>query len=338
MRLDASLPSGDLREVGEAARRLEAAGVGRLWSAETQHDPFLALGAAALTTERVGLGTAIAVAFARSPMVLAHTAWDLQRASRGRFVLGLGTQVKAHNERRFSVPWTAPAPRMREVVLALRAIWACWGKGERLDFRGRHYRFDLMSPFFQPPPIEHPDIPIHLAAVNATMCETAGAVADGLLVHSFHSPRYLRQVVLPAVEHGLRESGRTRAKFSLHGRVFAVAGDTPDELAKARAAVRRQIAFYASTRTYARVLAVHGWEELTGRLHPLSLRGEWTAMEELITDEMLEAFSVSGTWKELGAKVRARYDGLLDAASLYHTIALASDDPRWRVLVDAFRA
>ncbi|HXH84106.1 MAG TPA: TIGR03617 family F420-dependent LLM class oxidoreductase, partial [Candidatus Tectomicrobia bacterium] len=259
MELNVSLREGDLREVGGVARALEAQGIEGLWSAETQHDPFLPLAVAAVATERLRLGTALAIAFARSPMVLAHVAWDLQRASRGRFALGLGTQVKAHNERRFSVPWSAPAPRLREVVLALRAIWRAWQRREPLAFRGQHYRFDLMTPFFDPGPIDHPDIPIHLGAVNPAMCRLAGEVADGVLVHSFHSARYLAEVVRPAVAEGARAAGRRPEAIALHARVFAIVGDAEAERAEMREAVRRQIAFYASTRTYAPVLAVHGW-------------------------------------------------------------------------------
>lgn len=335
MQLDVSLTGGDLRAAAEAARRYEEVGVGGLWSSETQHDPFLSLGAAALTTTRVRLGTSVAIAFARSPMVLAYTAWDLQRSSGGRFVLGLGTQVKAHNERRFSVPWSAPVPRLREVVGALRAIWRAWQDRTRLEFVGNHYRLDLMTPFFDPGPIEHPRIPIFLGAVNEAMCRLAGEVADGLHVHSFHSPRYIAERVLPAAQAGLAASGRSRADLTLHARVFTIVGDTEAERERTRAAVRQQIAFYASTRTYQPVLAVHGWESLTPRLHELSGRGEWKAMADLITDEMLDAYAVTGTYEDIGEKVRRRYEGLLDRVSFYRTFPLPLDDPRWPALVRA---
>jgi probable F420-dependent oxidoreductase len=314
--------------VPEEARRAEALGLGCLWTAETRHDPFLPLAVAAAHTRRLGLGTAIAVAFPRSPMVLAHTAWDLQRASGGRFVLGLGTQVKAHNERRFSIPWSAPVPRLREVVGALRAIWATWQDGGPLAFRGEHYRFDLMTPFFDPGPIEHPAIPIYLAGVNPAMCRLAGEVSDGLHVHSFHSAAYLRERVLPAVEAGLRRSGRARPAFTLRAAAMVVWGDTPEERRRRARAVKQQIAFYASTRTYQAVLAVHGLEDLTPRLHERSLRGDWDGMADLVSDEMLDQFAVTGPLEELGVRLRERYAGLCDRVQLYPAFQPPLDDPR----------
>ena len=210
MKLDVAMLSHDLRTVPEYARKVEALGFDCLWSAETQHDPFLPLAAAATVTSRMRLGTSIAVAFPRSPMILAHTAWDLAKASGGRFILGLGSQVKGHNERRFSVKWESPAPRMREVVQALRAIWDCWQNGTKLNFKGQFYRFDLMTPFFNPGPIEHPGVPVYIAGVNQHMCRVAGEVCEGLHVHPFNSPKYLREYVQPAVERGA-ERGRQAA-------------------------------------------------------------------------------------------------------------------------------
>jgi probable F420-dependent oxidoreductase len=329
MHLDVSFPGGDLKAAAALARRWEELGIGRLWSAETQHDPFLPLAAATVTTDRIGLGTSIAIAFSRSPMAVANAAWDLQRASGGRFVLGLGTQVKAHNVRRFSVPWSAPVPRLREVVGALRAIWQCWQTGSKLSFHGEHYRFDLMTPFFDPGPIESPPPPIFLAAVNEHMARLAGEVADGLHVHSFHSARYITEVLKPGVADGLVIGDRRGAGFQLHARVFTVIGDTAAERARAREEVRRQIAFYASTRTYARVLAVHGWEEVVARLHELSLHGQWKSMASLITDEMLDVYAVTGTWDDIGDRVRARYAGLLDRVTLRGVESLPPADPRW---------
>jgi probable F420-dependent oxidoreductase, MSMEG_2256 family len=207
LKLDLGFMSFDLREIPAYARRAEELGVGALWSAETKHDPFMPLAVAAANTTRVQLGTAIAVAFPRSPMIMAHTAWDLQKVSGGRFVLGLGTQVKAHNERRFSLKWEPPGPRLREVILALRAIWDAWQHGTPLNFRGQSYRFDLMTPFFNPGPIDHPRIPVYIAAVNPYMARMAGEICDGLHVHSFHSPKYLREVMHPAVAEGLARRG-----------------------------------------------------------------------------------------------------------------------------------
>jgi probable F420-dependent oxidoreductase len=333
MKLDIGLMTFDLPAVAGYARRAEELGFGAIWSAETRHDPFLPLAVAATTTRRMGLGTAIAIAFARSPMILAHISWDLQQASGGRFVLGLGSQVKAHNERRFSVPWSPPAPRLREVVSALRAIWASWQEGAPLDFRGQAYRFDLMTPFFNPGPIESPRIPVYLAGVNPKMCRVAGEIADGLHVHSFHSARYLRECVHPAVQEGLNRSGRSRIDFTFRASTMVVLGDSAEERRRQARAVKQQIAFYASTRTYQPVLATHGLEDLVPRLHAKSLAGDWEGMTDLISDETLELFAVSGPFAEIGDRIRERYRGLYDRTQLYPSFQPSLDDPRWRTVL-----
>jgi probable F420-dependent oxidoreductase len=333
LRLDLGVHAIGLRAVAHEARRAEAMGFDCLWSAETKHDPFLPLAVAAVNTERLRLGTAIAVAFPRSPMVLAHTAWDLQKASGGRFALGLGTQVKSHNERRFAVRWEPPGPRLREVVLALRAIWECWQNGSPLDFRGASYRFDLMTPFFNPGPIEYPRIPIYLAAVNPYMCRLAGELGDGIHIHSFHSAKYLREVIHPAVAEGRRASGRPTRDFTVRASTMVVLGDTPEELEQNRQAVKQQIAFYASTRTYQAVLAVHGLDHLVPQLHAKSLAGDWTGMADLISDEALEHFAVTATWETLGQKLRERYDGICDRTQIYPSFQPSLDDLRFAALV-----
>ena len=333
LKLDLGFMSFDLREIPAYARRAEELGVGALWSAETKHDPFMPLAVAAANTERAQLGTAIAVAFPRSPMIMAHTAWDLQKVSGGRFVLGLGTQVKAHNERRFSLKWEPPGPRLREVILALRAIWDAWQHGTPLNFRGQSYRFDLMTPFFNPGSIEHPRIPVYIAAVNPYMARMAGEICDGLHVHSFHSPKYLREVLHPAVEEGLRASGRTRKDFTFRASTLVVLGDTDEELERNRQAVRQQIAFYASTRTYQAVLAVHGLDHLVPRLHAKSLEGDWKGMADLISDETLDHFAVTATWETVGARLRARYAGICDRTQLYPAFQPSLDDPHLQALI-----
>jgi probable F420-dependent oxidoreductase len=333
VKLDLGFMTFDLREIPTYSRRAEELGVGALWSAETKHDPFLPLAVAAANTRSIQLGTAIAVAFPRSPMILAHTAWDLQKASGGRFVLGLGTQVKAHNLRRFSVAWEPPGPRLREVVLALRAIWASWQGGAPLAFRGQSYRFDLMTPFFNPGPIEHPRIPIYIAAVNPYMAQMAGEICDGLHVHSFHSPKYLREVIRPAVEVGLGKSGRSRKDFTFRASTMVVVGDDADELERSRRAVKQQIAFYASTRTYQAVLAVHGLDHLVPQLHAKSLEGDWDGMADLISDETLDHFAVTATWETLAGKLRERYDGICDRTQLYPAFQPSLDDPRLATLI-----
>ncbi|MBI1847958.1 MAG: TIGR03617 family F420-dependent LLM class oxidoreductase [Candidatus Rokubacteria bacterium] len=326
----------DLKTIASHARKVEAMGYDCLWSSETQHDPYLPLAVAATATTRVRLGTAIAVAFPRSPMITAHIAWDLQKASDGRLLLGLGSQVKGHNERRFSVKYEAPAKKMREIVLALRAIWDCWQNGTRLNFKGEFYRFDLMTPFFDPGPIPHPRIPVMISGVNERMCKVAGEVCDGLHVHPFNSPKYLREMVHPWAEAGMRKAGRARETFTYVTSTFVVVGDTEAERAKNAQSVKQQIAFYGSTRTYEPVLAAHGWEGLVSQLHRKSVEGDWTGMADLISDEMLDTYAVSGTYETIGRKIKERYEGLLDRTSLYQPYQPGLDDPRLPKLVKEF--
>ena len=317
MKLDFNVAIDDLRDVPALARDAEALGFDGLWTAETKHDPFLPLALAAEHTRRVSLGTAIAVAFPRSPTVVAHTAWDLQAASGGRIVVGLGTQVKGHNERRFSVPWSAPGPRLRDYILALRALWECWQTAGRINFRSEHYAVTLMTPFFAPRPIEHPRIPIYIAAVNSYNLRLAGELCDGVHLHPFHSVKYLREFALPHVEAGLAKRGRSRADLVLATSVFMVTGRTPAAVARAREEARAQIAFYASTRTYEPVLAAHGWADLLPRLHGKSVAGDWAGMAALVTDEMLEVFTVEAPWDGLAQALADRYGGLLDRVAPY---------------------
>jgi probable F420-dependent oxidoreductase len=333
VKLDVGMLTHDLTSIPDYARKVEALGYDCLWSAETQHDPFLPLAVAATVTSRIKLGTSIAVAFPRSPMILAHIAWDLAKASGGRFILGLGSQVKGHNERRFSVKFESPAPKMREVVLAMRAIWDTWQNGTKLDFKGRFFRFDLMTPFFNPGPIEHPKVPVYVAGVNPAMCRVAGEVCDGLHVHPFNSPKYLREVVRPAVDEGRAKAGHSNADFTYVTSSFVVVGDTETEIAQQTHAVKQQIAFYASTRTYEPVLAVHGWQDLVPQLHRKSVEGDWKGMADLITDEMVDTYAITGTYATIGQQIRERYAGLLDRTALYQPYQPGLDDPRLPRLV-----
>jgi probable F420-dependent oxidoreductase len=337
MFLDAALSKYNLQAVPEYARQVEAIGYDCLCTSETSHDPFLPLAIASTTTSSLKLGTSIAVAFPRSPMVIAYTAWDIQKASAGRFILGLGSQVRGHNERRFSVRFESPGPKLREVVLALRAIWECWQQGTPLRFKGEFYNFDLMTPFFNPGPIEQPKIPVFIAGVNRYMCRMAGEVCDGLHVHPFHTPKYLREYVRPAVEDGLRVSERPSQYFTYATASFVVVGDTERERAANTEAVRQQIAFYASTRTYEPVLAAHGWEGIAPELHQKSLDGDWKAMARLITDDMLDMIAVSGTYESIGAKLRERYAGLVDRIALYQPYESSVDETRRGALVRQFK-
>jgi probable F420-dependent oxidoreductase len=317
VKIDATLAFDTLADVPDMARAAEDLGFDGLWTAETRHDPFLPLAVAAQHTRRASLGTAIAVAFPRSPTVVAHTAWDLQAASGGRLILGLGTQVKGHIERRFSVPWTAPGPRLREYILALRALWEAWQSRGPVAFRGEHYAITLTTPFFAPDPIEHPRIPVYIAAVNAYNLRLAGELCDGVHLHPFHSVKYLREFALPQIEAGLAKGGRPRSALALASSVFMITGRNPDETRRAREHARAQIAFYASTRTYEPVLAAHGWQDLTPRLHRKSVEKDWAGMAALITDEMLGVFAVEAPPDGLRAALDERYRGLLDRIAPY---------------------
>ena len=302
----------DMSRAGELAAAYEAAGFEALWTSELDHDPFLPLLLASATTRRILLGTAVAIAFARSPMTLAYTAWDLQSHSGGRFILGLGTQVRAHITRRFSMPWSRPAARMREYVGALHGIWDAWEQGGQLRFEGEFYSHTLMPPHFNPGPTGYGRPRVFLAAVNQRMVEVAGAIADGLVLHSFTSPSYTRDVVQPALESGFGERGGAPPGFELALSVLVATGRTPNEQAAARAATRAQVAFYASTPAYRSVMAHHGWETVHEELHALSRRGQWNSMGKLINDEMLDTFAICATPERVLATARERYEGLVD--------------------------
>jgi probable F420-dependent oxidoreductase len=335
--LDAALLSTGIDDIPATARDLEARGYAGVWASEVAHDPFLQLLAAGQATERLQVGTAIAVAFARSPMTLATTAYDLQRYTRGRFVLGLGTQIKAHVERRFSMPWSAPAARMREFIGALHAIWDAWQHSTPLRFQGEHYRHSLMTPMFSPQAHEWGAPPVYLAAVGPLMTRLAGEVADGLLVHGFTTERYLRERTLPALEEGLSAAGRDRSEVAVTLPGLVVSGRTEQELATAAAAVKATIAFYGSTPAYRPVLELHGWEALADDLHALSVgrrEDKWTAMRDLVDDEVLAAFAVSAAPDEVAGQVRQRYDGLVDRFSVYASYPAPLE--LWDPLVAAF--
>jgi probable F420-dependent oxidoreductase len=330
VKVDTILAADEWPLLPDEARRLEEAGYDAAWTAEVSHDPFLPLAVAAGATSRISLGTSIAVAFARSPMTTAYTANDLQAASRGRFMLGLGSQVKAHVTRRFSMPWGRPAPQMREYVLALRAIWASWNEGRPLDVRGEYYQHTLMTAMFRPAPNPYGPPRVFLAAVGTAMTRVAGEVADGLVVHGFTTERYLREVTLPALAEGAARAGRSRADIEVTCPGFVVLDDGGDVAARI-AAVRRQIAFYGSTPAYRPVLALHGWGELADQLHALSVtsdEGRWAAMGELIGDEVLNAFAVTGRPQDAGAELKRRYGDVVDRITVPGAAGLAPDRVR----------
>lgn len=311
LKVDRGIPS-DLGRVAEVARAHEAAGYDGCWTGEINNDPFLPLLLAAEHTSTLEVGTSIAVAFARNPMTVAQTAWDLQAYSRGRFLLGLGTQIQPHIEKRFGMPWSHPVRRMAEFVAALREIWRCWRTGDRLRFEGEFYNHTLMTPMFTPAPSGQPDPTIFIAAVGEAMTQACGEAADGLLAHAFTTRRYLDEVTIPALQRGLDRAGRQRTQFQVSGPVFVVTGRDEGEMTAAAAAYRKQIAFYASTPAYRRVLDLHGWGDLQPELRRLSLAGAWDAMADLVDDEMLGAFAVVAPIDKVAAALAHRCDGVLD--------------------------
>ena len=315
-----------LDKVGQEARVLEEAGYSGIMTAETAHDPFFPLAIAAGHTERVDLMTSIAVAFARSPMTLAQIGHDLNAASKGRFVLGLGSQIRAHITKRFSMPWSSPAARMREFILAMRAIWAAWHEDAPLQFTGRFYQHTLMTPFFAPTNREHGPPRVLLAAVGPRMTEVAGEVADGVIVHAFTTEKYLRETTLPALQRGFAKAGKARADFEVAYPMFVVTGGTEQDLAKAKGDTRRQIAFYGSTPAYKPVLESIGAGDLQPRLNAMSKQGRWQEMGELIGDDMLRAFAVVGEPEAIPSLIKQRCGDLVDRIAVAYYDNIPKED------------
>jgi probable F420-dependent oxidoreductase len=316
MRISTSLPDGKWREVADAARAFEELGFDEAAAHEVQHDSFATVVPATLSTHKIGLTTSVAIAFPRSPMIVAILAQDLNVNSNGRFVLGLGSQVKQHNERRFSTPWTPPAPRMGEYVQALRAIWRCWEKAAPLNFKGQHYNFTLMTRAFSPPPTGLPMVPITIAAVGPAMLRLAGRHCDGVRLHAFCTRAYAEQVVVPEIEKGLSQSGRKRENFEVTGGGFIVTGPDEAALTKGRERVRRDIGFYGSTPAYQPVLELHGLGDLAKKLNKLVRNGDWEKLAAQIPDDVLDLFAAVGTFDELPEKVAARFGGISDTISV----------------------
>ncbi|MEM7021655.1 MAG: TIGR03617 family F420-dependent LLM class oxidoreductase [Pseudomonadota bacterium] len=330
MRIDMGLRGNDLRAVGKEAAAYERLGLDGLWSFETAHDPFLPLFAAAVATERVNLGTAITVAFARSPFAVAQTAWDLQRVSGGRFLLGLGTQVRAHVERRFSAAFEHPAARIVDYIRCLRAIWDSFQHGTKPAYQGPYYRFMLISDFFNPGPIEHPDIPISLAGVGERMARAAGEAADGFQVHPMHSPDYLRDVVRPAIAAGAQAAGRDPADVQLITSVMIITGETEEERSAAERYARGQISFYATTPTYRPFLAYHGVDALADELKALGRAGRLDDMAALVPETLLDAVAIRADSGKVGEAIRKRYAGDLVARVFPYT-SLPVEDANGRI-------
>ncbi len=336
MKIDASGYSPTVSAAAEAAVEAESWGYDGWWAVETQVDALLACAVAAERTERVEIGTGIAVAFARNPMTVAVQANDLQALTGGRFVLGLGSQIKPHITRRYSMPWSHPAPRMREFVLAIRAIWSAWETGERLDFEGDFYTHTLMSPFFDPGPNPHGNPKIVLAGVGPLMTEAAGEVADGFLCHGFSTERYVREVTIPALERGRAKAGRTADGFEISAPAFVVTGDSDAQIAEGIAAVKGQIGFYGSTPAYRPVLALHGWEDLHDELNQLTKRGGWDQLGDVIDDDVVNAFAVVGSPPDVVAELQRRYGDLATRITL--RVPQGYDRGRWDELLAPLRA
>ena len=337
MKVDGGITT-DMSKVPQAAKEVETAGYSGAWTAETAHDPFLPLVLAAEHTERIELGTSIAVAFARNPMLLANLGWDLQAYSKGRFILGLGSQIKPHIEKRFSMEWSHPARRMREMVLAIRAIWDTWENGTKLDFRGEFYKHTLMTPFFTPERAELAGFgtpKIYLAGVGELMTEVCGEVCDGFICHGFTTEKYLREVTIPALARGRAKAGKTMEGFDIVGPSFVVTGNNEDEMKTAAAGTRQQISFYGSTPAYRGVLETHGWGGLQDDLNTLSKQGKWAEMGDLIDDEILNTFAVVGEPESIAPELHRRYGDVISRISFY--APYKSDPARWQPVIEAIK-
>jgi probable F420-dependent oxidoreductase len=342
VKLDAMSGGLSLRAMQNLGREVEVTGFNGLWITESGRTAYAACTAVALSTERLDLGTGIAVAFPRSPMVTAQAAWELQEAVGGRFVLGLGTQVKGHVERRYSAPFDHPGPRMREYVLAVKAIFRAFRGEEQLRFDGDFYRLSLLPAMWSPGPIDAPDPPVYLAGVNPWMCRAIGEVADGIHVHPLHSLRYLDEVVRPNIKHGAQRAGRDPGDIAIVCPLLTIVGDTEEEIALWRERARLQLAFYGSTRTYARIFELHGWPGTSDRLHEQQASGDFDGMAETFTDEMLDVFSLTATWSGLADAILERYRGVADRVICYFATQTWNEDPsardRWAGVTRAVAA
>jgi probable F420-dependent oxidoreductase len=328
MRVFTTLPQEDLRKVGPAAQAIEAEGYDGVASMENKHDPFLALATAGAATERIELHTSVAIAFARTPMAVASVGWDLAGATDGRFVVGLGSQVRAHNERRFSVPWTPPAPRMREYVQVLRAIWRCWKTGERPNYEGQHYRFTLMTPNFTPEPIDAAPPAVTIAAVGPAMLKVAAEECDGIKLHGFCTRKYIEAAVMPHLTEGLAKTGRKRENYEIAGGGFLATGPDDATVARMFEWVRERVAFYGSTQAYWPVLALHGIEDLGHKLNAMTRQGKWGEMAKEVTDDVVRLFAAVGRYDEIVKAIEERFGGLTDALNARANAAQPGHLPR----------
>jgi probable F420-dependent oxidoreductase len=330
-------PKLDLGSVREGAREIEQLGFDGFVTGEIKTDPFIPLALAATTTERISLSTAVAIAFPRSPTVTAMMAWDLQTLSHGRFILGLGTQVKGHIERRFGIGWAPPVPRLREYVLAVRAIWDCWQNGTPLSVRGSYYNLSVMVPLFNPGPIPDPHIPIHIAAINQHICRLAGELCDGIRPHPITTRKFITEVMLPNAELGARSAGRRLENFEVAiSPLFAVGQDAREQSERLKD-VRARIAFYASTRTYRAVFETHGWGGLVEKLHALSVQQRWEEMPQHIPDDVVDTIAVVGTWDDVAQKILDRYGDFATRIEFSLPVRKPGDAERLRRVIGALQ-
>lgn len=337
MRTEATMADAPWGEIAAVALAAERLGFDSLAQAELRRDPFLPLVLAGMATRRIQLATSVAIAFPRSPTVVAYEAWNLHELSQGRFTLGLGTQVKGHIERRFGAAWGSPGPRLRDYILAVRAVWETWQHGTPLDYRGQFYSLTLMTPEFSPAPLDTPPPRIEIAAVNTFNIQMAGELCDGLRIHPFSTPTYTREVIWPNVEIGAARAGRSLDRFSMIGGGFIATGATDDEVRAAREQARYRIAFYASTRTYLPVLAHHGWEDLNPALRQLIAEQRWHDLASVVPDAVLDEFCVSGTYDEIVPALRARYAGLVDSIGFPLPKTPDAPDDAYRAALDGIK-
>jgi len=336
LKLSTNLVVDSLQDVAGPAKKIEELGFESLYISERKHDPFMQLAVATTATTRIKLGPEIALAFPRNPMVLAYTAWDLQRASNGRFILGLGTQVKAHNERRFGLKWEKPAAKFREYILCIQHIWDCWQNGTELNYEGDFFNINLMTPMFNPGPLDCGPPPIFVGALNPVNCEMAGEIADGFHCHGFHTAQSLREGVVGSIEKGLEKAGRKRSEFTISAPVMAVMGDNDQEIDAMRERVRGMIGFYGATSYYKHMFAAMDWQETHERLVYKSRNSQWDQMAVEITDEMIDEFAVTGYYEEIPGLLEKKYGDMLDEVLIYFGEPEKGDPETWRRLVKAF--
>ena len=334
MKVETGIPTNDLRAAGEAAARMEALGYDGVVTPEVKNDPFLPLAAAAITTERVSLGTSVAIAFPRSPMITALMSWDIQRASNGRFILGLGSQVKGHVQRRYSAFWSGhPQPQMREYIQSLRAIWNAWQTGDKLDMRGEYYTHTLMTPEFNPGPVPGGPPKVMISAVGPAMARLAGELCDGVRMHGFCTAKYIQDVIWPELHTGAARAGRDPKTLEVSGGGFIVTGETRADVEKNLEAARTRVSFYGSTRTYHGVFEAHGWTDIGPRLHEMSLKNQWEAMPGTVPDDVLEQFVVAGTYDEIVGKIKERFSGICTRIGFSIPVRTPADEERLREMI-----